>query len=66
MTVDTWTRRVREGAKVEQEHRDLISFLNSRIAKGRNISEDEIYERIAIAHLMEDPDYYRKLKQAGL
>lgn len=54
------------GTKVEREHRDLVPFLNARIAAGCNVHEDEIYRRIALAHLKEDPEYYRKLKEARL
>lgn len=62
----SWEKRVEIGTKVEREHRDLVPFLNARIAAGCNVHEDEIYRRIALAHLKEDPEYYRKLKEARL
>ena len=42
------------GMNIEKEHCDLTG------------GDSTMTARIAIAHLREDPDYYQKLKQAGL
>jgi hypothetical protein len=57
---------LREGVKVEKEHRDLYLELNKRL-KSEGIkmpmSENEFYERIAKAHVNEREDYYVLLKK---
>jgi hypothetical protein len=46
-----YTRELLVGIQVEREHRDVIGCDPVKAA------------RIAVAHLRERPDYYRRLKQ---
>jgi len=50
---------LREGAMIEQEHRDLYRA----IKKHGLPTESEFYKAIAAAHLEERPDYYKLLKK---
>lgn len=53
---------VREGIKVEAEHKDLITWLKAYLKERGEFPPDEtIYAQIAVHHLKEDPDYYKEL-----
>jgi len=58
--------QLKEGVKVEQEHKDLYDKLKKRLSAKRiamPITEKEFYETIAKAHLKEDDAYYILLKK---
>jgi len=50
------------GKKVEQEHKGTWE----KIKNGTINTPEELYESIANEHLMEDKEYYTKLKAAKL
>ena len=58
-------QEIREGIKVEEEHADIIPWLKEYISMPANHGEfppdEEIFARIAEAHLKESPDYYKEL-----
>lgn len=56
-----------QGVEEEKEHDNLYSFLVDYLeAKDVEfpLSENEFYEWIAAAHLLEDQNYYSKLEEA--
>jgi hypothetical protein len=53
---------LKQGIKVESEHRGTVRFLRQALAKGRKVSDKAVFARIAKDHLKEDPKYYEKLK----
>lgn len=55
---------LREGAEHEAEHSDIAEWLREEY--GVDVDEEELYSRIAAAHLREEPDYYIILEDAGL
>jgi hypothetical protein len=59
VTRNVSTCPLREGAIIEQEHRDLYHA----IKKYGLPAEEEFYKMIAAAHLEERPDYYKLLKK---
>jgi sulfur relay (sulfurtransferase) DsrC/TusE family protein len=60
-------KQVKEGIKVEREHKSTVSFIKKYSQKhGRMPSENEIFKRIAKNHLDENPFYYKKLKKCKL
>jgi len=54
------------GIKIEREHRNTIRFIEKYAKLKIFPSRDLIYSKIAQDHLKEDPEYYTKLKKAGL
>jgi len=55
------------GKKVEREHLGTIRKLKSyRQRTGKCMPDNQIIENIAKDHLHEKPDYYSRLKLAGL
>jgi hypothetical protein len=53
---------LRRGTQVEAEHKGMIEFIKKYIEdNGKMPSDEEIYAKIAEAHLTEDADYYKKL-----
>lgn len=54
---------LQEGERVEKEHADLVQWLREYSAQheGQMPADEEIFKRIAEAHLKEDPEYYKKL-----
>ena len=48
-----------EGAKIEAEHEDLYNELASLIPGGMPIAKEAFFEKIAKAHIKENPDYYK-------
>jgi hypothetical protein len=59
-------KQLRMGIKVEKEHKDTAKFIEKFAKKKIFPSRDLIYSKIAQDHLKEDPEYYTKLKKAGL
>jgi uncharacterized protein YpuA (DUF1002 family) len=53
----------KEGRKVEREHADLIKKIRKDIEKdGKlDLTDDQVYDVIAAAHLKEQKNYYAKL-----
>lgn len=58
--------QLKEGIKVEKEHKGTIKYIISNCKKGKCPSYEQIYAKIASNHLSEDPKYYSKLKKAKL
>ena len=57
---------LKAGIKIEAEHKDVYEFFKNEFQKmGRTIpiTEIELYEMIAKAHLKEISDYYTRLKK---
>ena len=58
--------QLRAGVEIEKEHGDIYRQLDSYL-DSFNVplpwTEEEFYEKIALAHLKEMPDYYDKLKK---
>ena len=54
---------VNQGAKVEMEHSQTYIWLVNSFKKGIIPPARAFFERIAIDHLHEDPDYYSKLQK---
>jgi hypothetical protein len=59
-------KQIKMGKKIEKEHRHTITFIEKMAKKKIFPSREMIYTKIAEDHLKEDPDYYTKLKKAGL
>ena len=55
------------GTQIESEHRTTYLWIKSFVEKnGKMPSEAEVFRAIASDHLKEHPNYYTKLKEAGL
>lgn len=54
---------IEEGTKVEEEHSETYRWMIDECKKGHPPKAHEFFERIALDHLNEDPDYYFKLKK---
>lgn len=54
---------VDEGVSVEMEHSETIKRV---LANPSDYSVEKVAEMIARDHIKETPDYYEKLKKAGL
>lgn len=54
---------VNQGAKVEMEHSQTYIWLVDNFKKGKIPPAKVFFERIALDHLHEDPDYYTKLQK---
>ena len=54
-----------EGIEVEKEHKDLVQKIRSQLKKYGTIklTDKQIYEIIAKAHIKEKPNYYELLKK---
>jgi hypothetical protein len=57
---------LKKGIKVEKEHRHTIAYIQKMVKAKIFPSRELIYSKIAQDHLKEDPNYYEKLKKAGL
>jgi len=61
------TSQLKQGIKVESEHKDVYSWLNKYVKKNNKLpSQKDVFKHIAETHLKERKDYYTKLKQAKL
>ncbi len=57
-------KQLKIGTRVESEHKDVVTWLNRYISKHNNMPKRNlIYRHIAMTHLKEDPNYYKKLKK---
>ena len=54
---------VNQGAQVEMEHSQTYIWLVDNFKKGKIPPAKSFFERIAIDHLREDPNYYSKLQK---
>jgi len=54
------------GVHVEMEHLRTYEWLSKLVQKGHMPPAHDFFEHIALDHLSEDPEYYKKLKQAQL
>ena len=57
---------LKKGMKVEKEHKKTYDILKRYSKMGIFPSSQIFYKSIAKDHLEEDPEYYPKLKKAGL
>ena len=65
--MSAYSQKVKQGAKVEREHKRTVDFIKSYVQKYDKLpSSEEIYKGISKDHLREDKNYYKKLKVAGL
>jgi len=65
--MSAYSQKVKQGAKVEREHKKTIAFIQDYVRKYDKLpSNEEIYKGISKDHLSEDKNYYKKLKVAGL
>jgi sulfur relay (sulfurtransferase) DsrC/TusE family protein len=59
--------KLKEGIKVESEHKGTVSFIKDYINKYKKLPSNKmIYSHISCDHLKEDLNYYKKLKKAKL
>ena len=59
--------QLKQGTKVEMEHKGLAKKLESFEKKHHHLPSDkEVAKLIAQAHIKEDKNYYTKLKKARL
>ena len=61
---DEENEQLEMGLKVEKEHAGLYKTLKKFI--GDEMTAEEFFGAIAMAHIKEDPKYYTKLNKAGL
>lgn len=60
-------KQVKMGTKVENEHNFTIHFIKEYFKyHGKFPTNKTIYESIALDHILEDKNYYTKLKKARL
>lgn len=63
----TYKTQIAKGKLVEREHLKFYHKLKKQNEKsGKCVSDEKFTEGISKAHLQEDPNYYSKLKKAGL
>lgn len=60
------SQQLKEGIKIESEHRGTVKYIISKCHKGKCPSYREIFKKIASDHLSEESDYYTRLKKAKL
>jgi hypothetical protein len=62
-----YKKQLREGIKVEMEHKGLIRWAKKKKEEtGKCPTDKQTAKKIAEAHIKEDKQYYTKLKKAKL
>ena len=54
---------INQGIRVEEEHSQTYLWLVDNFKKGKIPPARVFFERIALRHLHEDPEYYSKLQK---